>query len=134
MTKLTYLAVAAAMSTPLLAGAVENSWLNFRMTDNTVLAVASDNLSINYIDGTLHLTSPTVDQTIPVADITSMQFSSDTSGIGNLEHGEDFSALEYFDPSGQRVGLFSSTEEAKAVLPSGLYIVKSGKKSHKVIF
>lgn len=134
MTKITYLAIAAAMSTSLLAGAVDNSWLNFRMIDNTVLSVASDNLLINYIDGTLHLTSPTVDQTIPVTEIRSMQLSSETSGIGIPEQGNESSVLEYFNAAGLKAGAFSSQEEAKEALPSGIYIVKSGEKSRKVIF
>ena len=133
MRRLKCLAVAAVLLSPALTYASDFPWLTFTMNDHTQISVASDNLTMNYVDNNLVLKSTTVDQTIPVAQISSMEFTSSPSGIKDLLAGEG-SQSEFYNLSGVKVGKFSSLEEARESLPSGVYILKNDKTTYKVIF
>ena len=127
------LILAAGMVLPMTSFAAEYQWLTFRMSDNTEMSVAADNLSIDYCDANLHLKSATVDQTIPVAQIKTMRFTSSAAGINdvNIDRPE---VADYFTAGGVKVGRFASVEEARNNLPSGVYVGKSEVKTFKVIF
>lgn len=118
---------------PVSASASDYPWLTFSMNDGSAISLASDALDIDYTDGNLLITSPTVDQVIPVSQINSMHFSSTLSGIsGVCEDG--FNSADYYDLSGTCVGNFINPDEARNSLPSGIYVMKNGSSTSKVIF
>ncbi|MDE6548160.1 MAG: hypothetical protein K2L22_04100 [Muribaculaceae bacterium] len=131
MRKLKLTLIAATLLMPILTYAEAFPWLTFRMTDDIELSVAAENLTINYKDGNLILSSSVVDKTIPANQIKSMRFSSTPAGINEVI---DFksSAGDYYNLSGLKVGNFASIEAARNVLPSGIYIVKNDQKTFKV--
>lgn len=131
--KLRGLLFVAALSLPAFSYAADFPWLTFLMSDNTELSVASDNLELSYTDGNLHLKSITVDQVLPVSQIKSMRFTSFSSGIDNIQAGQNAPA-HYYTVSGIDVGRFESVDEARRTLPSGTYIGKSKHRTYKVIF
>lgn len=121
------------MMLPLSAMAAEYQWLTFRMTDDTEVSVAADKLSINYSDAMLRLKSATVDETLAVAQIKSMRFTSSSAGINEVKNNHIENAY-YYTVGGIKVGHFTSIEEARENLPSGVYIGKTEAKTFKVIF
>ncbi|MDE5847908.1 MAG: hypothetical protein K2H71_11225 [Muribaculaceae bacterium] len=133
MKKLKRAFILTALVSPMLAAAADYPWLTFKMTDGSEISVASEGLAINYSDGNLLLKSTTVDQTIPSDQVKSMRF---TTSIDAVDEMTDIlsSEADYFDLSGIKTGRFSSSDEARNALPSGTYIVRSNKKTIKVIF
>lgn len=127
------LILAVGMVLPMASFAADYQWLTFRMADNSEVSVAADNLSINYRDANLYLKSATVDQTIAVAQIKTMRFTSSAAGINDVDAnlpGE----TDYYTVSGVKVGRFTSIEDARKNLPSGIYVTKGEVKTFKVIF
>ena len=122
--------MAIAFAIPLLAAGADYPWLTFRMADDTEISVAAENLNMKYLDGYLHLSSSNENRTIPVEQIKSMKFTSHSSGIKEIEDME--SDADYYNLSGICVGRFSSVKEARKALTSGIYIVKSERKTFKV--
>lgn len=133
MKKLKTAFILTALVSPMLAAAADYPWLTFRMTDGSELSVAAEGLAINYADGNLLLKSTTVDQTIPSDQVKAMRFTTSTDAVDEMTDILS-SEADYFDLSGIKVGRFSSSDEARNVLPSGTYIVRSNKKTIKVIF
>lgn len=123
-----------AIFSPAFMRAGEYSRLTFTLVDNTELSVASENLSINYSNGELYLTSNTVDQVIPVENIRSMKFTNLTSDIDNLAEEKAIGEKDFFTISGSKVGTFGSIDEAREKLPSGIYLISDGSNTLKVIF
>lgn len=133
MKLLKHFLIAAALAFSMSAYAADYPWLTFKLADNSELSVASDNLEISYSDGNLTLSSPTVNQIIPVATIKSMQFTSQSSSVGDVAIAAS-GLSDYYSITGVKVGRFASVEEARKALPSGVYIRKSKDKTYKVIF
>lgn len=134
MKKLKQLFVAAALMAPPAGFAAEYQWLTFRMADNSEISVAAENLEINYGGQKLHLKSATVDQTIAVDGIKSMRFTDTPAAIDAPQGAAQVAAGDYYTAAGVKAGSFGSVEEARRSLPSGVYIVKKGDKTVKLIF
>lgn len=119
---------------PTMAVAKGESWLTFSMKDKSELSVASENLSIDYNNRMLVLTSPSVNQTISIDHVKSMRFTSSPSGIIEIKEDLTSGNIELYNLAGTKVGGFSSLDEARKNLPSGIYIINKGEKSLKIIF
>lgn len=134
MNKLKYLLFGIALLSPLMAFADGKTWLTFSMKDNTELSVASENLNIDYNNKMLVLTSASVNQSISIDQVKSMRFTTSPAGIneviGDLASGE----IDFYNVTGTKAGRFTSVDEAKKNLPSGIYILNNGEKSLKIIF
>lgn len=113
--------------------ALDFPWLSFKMKDASEITVAADNLTMNYSDGNLLLTSPTVSETLPVADITSMVFTNREAGIDEINVALSENGY-YYTLDGVKVGEFTSVDDGRRSLPSGMYIVRTESKSFKIIF
>lgn len=134
MTRIKFFLMMFAIFSPAFMRAGEYSRLTFTLVDNTELSVVSENLSINYSNGELYLTSNTVDQVIPVENIRSMKFTNLTSDIDNLAEEKAIGEKDFFTISGNKVGTFGSIDEAREKLPSGIYLISDGSNTLKVIF
>lgn len=108
-------------------------WLTFTLTDNSQLAVAAENLEITYKDGALVLTSDKVDRTLPAATVKSLQFTDPKSAADEIEAPTDATA-ELYTLAGVKVGTYKSRDDARAALPSGIYIMKQNSQTTKLIF
>lgn len=125
--------LAAAIAMPAAAGAVEYPWLTFKMADNTELSVASSNLTILYEDGSLKLKSANQERSIPVDELVSMRFTSESSAVAEIRDAKG-GVMEFFTIDGVKAGEFASIEEASANLASGIYVAKTSTSSFKIIF
>ncbi|MDE6513065.1 MAG: hypothetical protein K2L05_02635 [Muribaculaceae bacterium] len=128
------LLLAAALTVSSAGFAAEYQWLTFRMADNTELSVAAENLAISYSGRELRLKSATVDRTLAVDAVKSMRFTSDPAAIDAPQGATRAAAGDYFTAAGVKVGSFASADEARRTLPSGVYVVKTGNKTFKLIF
>lgn len=129
--KLILLAVLTMLSVSLFA--TDYPWLTFVMRDNAEVSVAAENLSIEYKDFNLILKSATVEETIPVAQISTMRFTSIATAVNEIDGDRD-GFTDFYTVSGLKVGSFESAEAARQNLPSGIYIGKNESKTFKVIF
>lgn len=135
MTRFKILIMTCALISPIAISAEEYSWLTFQMIDNSKISVASDNLSINYSNGELHLKSNTVSQQISVSEVKSMEFtSSAAAGVEGITSDSVSREKDFYTLSGSKAGTFGSVDEAKLKLPSGIYLVVDGDNAFKVIF
>lgn len=89
--------------------------------ENLEMRFAGGILSAGYSDDTIE---------IPVADLKKFYFVSELTGVDFASILED--EAEVYTTTGLCLGRFSSVEEAKCSLPSGLYIVKSGTQISKI--
>ncbi len=133
MKKILCIVSAVLMAVAPFATAEEYQWLTFRLADDIVVAVAAEGLEMSYADGVLHLVSPTVNTSLQVDNLLSMQFSSDASSISEIEARLNGRA-EYFTVSGISVGTFESVDAAREVLAGGVYIARRGDKCWKLMF
>lgn len=122
----------AVLSSGMLSAA-EFQWLTFKLSDSTELSVAAKDLSMNYSDGNLQITSGQVNQTLPVNTIKSMRFTTEATGIESIIPAANQTA-SYFNMDGINVGTFKSIDDAQKVLPSGCYIGVNESGTFKVIF
>ncbi|MDE6395103.1 MAG: T9SS type A sorting domain-containing protein, partial [Duncaniella sp.] len=76
----------------------------------------------------------TVDREIPVDEVKTMQFTSSSSALNAVTDDRLSGAMPFYDISGKSVGSYTSVDEARLSLPSGVYILKSGDQTVKVIF
>ncbi|MBD5253042.1 MAG: hypothetical protein HDR83_05340 [Bacteroides sp.] len=133
MKKSLCLLIASAMSAVSFAQGDAFEWLTFSLTDGSEVAVAAENLSLNFSDGVLRLSSASVDTSFDVANLRSMRFTSDASGIADVE-ALPAARAEYFTVAGVSAGVFDSVDDARAALTSGMYIARSESRSWKVMF
>ena len=97
--------------------------------------MALPGLSITFADATLKaVTGSGATQEIPLADMKSMQFSSEEAGVAAITPSVQNPA-EVFDLSGVSFGTFSSLGEIHSSLPGGTYILNfaDGSKSKILI-
>lgn len=118
---------------PAALSAASYRWLNFSMTDGSLLSVAAENLNMNYVDGSLLLSSETVNEKLVVSSLASMYFSDDKTSVDELLPAEK-EISEVYSPNGMKLGQFRDKDEARAKLPSGIYIIRQGSQTTKVIF
>lgn len=119
---------------PSVLWADTNMWLTFHMSDNTELSVPAGNLKMDYSEGVIRISADSVNNTIEVNTIKSMKFTSSPAGIDDIIDNSQGQDKELFDLSGVRIGTFGSLDDARTMLPSGIYVVKNGNRSLKVIF
>lgn len=129
---LTLLALLSSMAVHISAAGYQ--WLTFTFNDNSELAVAADDLQIAYSDNTLVLTSPTVQQTLPLSTLRSMRFTRDASGVDQVAANSTDQAVTVYNLQGIKVGEFQSRDGARSQLPSGTYILKTNSACTKIIF
>ncbi len=134
MKQINTLIAASLLAMPAVMSAEPASWLTFRMTDQSEISVPSENLTMNYSDRVLHVVTPTVNTDLALENILSMQFTSTPTAVENISDGNLSGVKEFVTLSGMKVGEFATYDEARKTLPSGVYIVKNGDKTLKVIF
>ena len=135
------LALAMAIGTPALAD--DYTYLSISQTDgvNNVEVSSIDKITFDTADMVLHLNNGT-QQHFPLASLTKMFFSAESSGIGVMEHTSskivyDGSVLRVNVASGERVNIYNmkgelvfTSNQATTLqlnnMPKGIYIVKAG--------
>lgn len=107
--------------------ATDHLYLVFTLTDGTTQSISATDLSLSFADGTLTAQSGTATLSLPLTQLTKMEFSTDAAtALSTIEAevstGDD---TEIYDLNGRRMP--SGTQ-----LPRGIYIVKSNGRTTKV--
>lgn len=113
------------------AMAADTKMVTFEMLDGTRQSIASTNLVISFADGKLNATDGNTSLSLPMNALRAFYFGSQ-SGVTDILTAEN-QAVEAFTVAGVHQGTFQSLEDAKAVLQTGLFILKSGKETIKVV-
>ena len=117
----------------LSAWADDYPYLVFQNADGSVKTVAVESLTITFSDGKLLATNVAGTETFALSDLSKMYFSSDATGIEEIENGKwKMENSEIFSISGQKMSNVKS-QVANGQMPKGIYVVKENGKTRKVI-
>lgn len=107
--------------------AADYNYMVFTLSDNTTKSITATDLSISFTGGNLVATSGNSTVTIPLTQLSKMEFSNDgTTGIDSIETDVTIDeATEIYDMNGRRMPNGSN-------LSRGIYIIKSNGKTTKV--
>lgn len=126
---LTIMAIVVAATT---AKAAEYPYMVLRQTDGSTVVVKSDNLRFSVNEGTLTVSNADGQQVLTLANLVSMQFSKDGSGIESLVIDTDI-PVEVYNTAGVCVGRYDNLDAARAAIEAGgIYIVKTEKSTAKI--
>lgn len=131
MNRIISLLAGIALTTAGTAWGAELPWLTFTLTDSSTFSVAAEDLTLDYADGSLRLSSPTVDRTVPVAQLAAMEFTAESGGSFVAELPAE-GAVAFFELNGTSAGTFRTLDEARKALAPGVYVVVSDGQTFKV--
>lgn len=119
----------AALSTQ----AADYKSLVFETASGTT-AVDLSSLVLTVENGTLVAKNSATSQTFTLTDLSKMYFSNEEStGISSVEASDADAAVEVIDIAGREVGSFASLAEAKSTLRQGIYVVRQGSRTFKIV-
>lgn len=124
------LTVCAALASFIIM-ASETDLMIFEMHDGSKQSIFSTNLTMTFADGLLNATDGTQSLSIPLNTVRAFYFGSQ-SGVGSVSIPEN-QAIEAYSVAGVHQGTFKSLQDAKAALPTGLFILKAGHETNKVV-
>lgn len=127
------LILAALLAFPALLHAEDFPWVVLGMADGSEVAVASTGLEITYAGSELRLSSATVSQSLPIANVKTLKFSTENTAIAALL-ADPSGSVECYSLDGKSVGTYAGIDQARTALGSGIFVVKSAGKTLKVIF
>lgn len=103
--------------------------MTFENNDGSQTSIAASGLTITFANGQLIGVNGNTSMTLPLTQLQKMFFSNTTS-IDSPAKSDD-TPTSIYTLNGVLVGMFSSFDEAKSQLHSGVYIVKTDKKTFK---
>lgn len=112
------------------SNAADYSYIAIQKTDGTSIVVKSDGLRFYVKDGTLTIAHENDEQTLNLAELTSMRFATESSGVESID--SDI-AVEAYSISGTHVGSYDNFNEALTrINASGIYLFKTEKGTAKI--
>ena len=114
------------------AKAYDYPYLTFVGADNAEVSLSVENLEITVSDGSLVAVNADGTKYFTLAQLSKMYFSTGFDGVEmQVADGDD--AVEVYSILGIQAGKFSNISDAESSLKPGLYIVKNGVKTRKLI-
>lgn len=116
-----------------LTAAAETAQMVFKTVDGTSQSITAAGLDISFTDTDMVATNGTQTVTLPLSDLTSMQFTGLQSGmVSDIAKDGDVTIVNI---NGMMLGTYSSAADAARNLASGIYIVRyaDGKTSKLII-
>lgn len=126
------LLLAVALIACLSAKAYDYPYLTFVGADNAEVSLSVENLEITVSDGSLVAVNADGTQSFPIAQLSKMYFSTGMDGV-EMQIADGDATVEVYSILGIQSGKFSSISEAESSLNPGLYIVKNGVNTRKLI-
>lgn len=124
-------ATLAALAAATTAGAYDFPYISFETTGGEVVSVSVENLEMTVTDGKLTVAAADGTKEFTLTGLSRMFFSSDPAGISEATTAGS-GKKKVYTVSGTYVGTFDSATDMKAVLGSGLYIVKDNNNTTKI--
>lgn len=123
--------IAAMLAACLAANAYD--YLTFETTDGSTHSFAAESLVITFEDGMLVADNGNSVSSLPLAGLSKMYFSAATTAISEATMADGDGRVTVYAVSGACLGQYASAALAKATLRSGMYILKSGSRTEKVV-
>lgn len=112
--------------------AAEYPYMVIRQTDGSVVVVKSDGLRFSVSNGVMTISHADGELTLALADLASMQFSTDSAGAESLVVGFGL-PVDVYNMSGTYFGRYDSVSEAIADIHiNGVYLFKTDKGTAKI--
>lgn len=108
-------------------------YLTFETTDGSTQSVAVESLVITFDDGMLVANNGSTEVSLPLTGLSKMYFSSATTAISSAKAADGDGSVVVYAVSGACLGSYETSAKAKESLRSGVYILKSGSKTEKVV-
>lgn len=127
------LALITALALSAVAAQAEYQSMIFRTADGAEESVGLEGLKMSFADGNMMVSNNSQNLTLPLASLSSMEFSLIATGISSAlaESGE----VTVYSIDGICRGSFANIPAVKASLPAGTYIVaQSNGKTRKITF
>lgn len=122
----------------MLAGATsvmadDYNYLNIVTSESATTSVSITNLKLTFSNGNVIVTNNEGTSTFALADLDYMVFAETAAGISNISAGND-SQTKVYTTNGYMVKKFDAdTAVDLSELPKGVYILKSGNMTRKVV-
>jgi len=108
------------------------SYLTFQNADGTVKSVSVSSLTLTFANGTLTAVNSNGTYAFTLTDLSKMYFTSDPTSIPGVIPSKE-EAVEVYTLTGISLGKYSSLSEAQEQLEGGVYVVKSGDETFKMM-
>ncbi len=114
------------------------AYLQFSKSDGSTQSFPVQGLTITFANGQAVVNSGTSTANLSLPELTMMQFSNTSTGISNVTDdatGGKASAasVEVYSVTGSLLGVYKDEPSLRAHLPIGVYILKSGATTKKII-
>lgn len=122
------------MACPLMAQAVDYPYLVFTNTSGVTTVMSVSSLTMTVSGSSLQVTNADRTETFVLTELRNMQFSTngDTiTALGDVIVAEQ--PVEVYSIVGEQVGSFNSLTEAVRNMQMGVYVIKQGKNSQKIV-
>lgn len=126
-------AIAALLSVVPAVHAADYDYLVFETADGGTQSVAVESLVMTFEDGMLVARNGSTELSYPVADLSAMYFASVPTSVGTAVASSGSDDVVVYSISGVCLGRYGSVAQAKSSLAGGVYIMKSGGSTVKVI-
>lgn len=114
------------------AKAYDYPYLVFQKTDGSIQSVSVEALTLTVEDGRIVVRNSEENTAFALTELSKMYFSSISTGITETDGDETSGIVDVYSVSGVKVGSFSSLEQARCSLGSGMYIIKTKTKTQKI--
>lgn len=108
-------------------------YLAFRTVDGSLRFVSVASLTLTVSDGNLVVRNADGETSFQLDNLDAMYFTSDATGITISTSATQSGEMEVISVSGTYVGKFASVEDAKEVLPDGIYIIRHNGTVKKIV-
>lgn len=114
-----------------IASAYDYPYLTIVTADGQSKSLAAEGLTLNVADG--RLTAANTDGTVAftLTDLAKMYFSTADAGVQLVI--DETEEVDVYNLYGVRLGRYTALSAARRALASGIYIVKSGSRTQKII-
>lgn len=122
-----------AMATVVVSYAYDYPYLTFQTIDGSVQSVDVDQLTLIISDGQLVVQNGKTDATFAISNMSKMYFSTVAAGIADVVADTENGIVEVYSVNGTLVGRFDTMMQTLSSLTNGIYVIKAGNKTQKII-
>ncbi|MBR1838907.1 MAG: hypothetical protein IJ786_05050 [Bacteroidaceae bacterium] len=121
------------LATTLSTRADEFPYLAFQQTDGTITVLSVSGLNMRSTDGLLTVTNSETTFSVETIKLSKMYFTETATGILLLQNVSEAAPVEVWQAEGRYIGRFTSLAALSAKLTRGVYIIKKGTETIKLL-
>lgn len=104
----------------------------FTLKDGETRIIGNEKLQITFNEDIIVAANQEARLEMPAQQVVSFQFYNQLTGVNDIE-ADETADVDVYSLSGMAIGNFKSLSEAKAHLSTGVYIVKAGNSTYKIV-